>query len=61
MTVNAATIDGSFSIGGALTATLTPLGTDLSDVTAISLSSVFGSAVNGTGDASDVLFRWCWW
>lgn len=56
MTVNAATINGSFGIGGALTATLAPLGADLSDVTAISLSSVFGSAVNGVGDASNVTF-----
>lgn len=56
MMVNADTIDGSFGIGGALTATMAPLGTDLSDVTAISLSSVFGSAVNGIGDASNVTF-----
>ncbi|VAW54702.1 hypothetical protein MNBD_GAMMA06-552 [hydrothermal vent metagenome] len=46
----AATINGSFGIGGAFTAT----GTDLSDVTDISLSTVFG--VDGTGDTDDVTF-----
>lgn len=51
LNINAATIDGSFGINGALTAT----GTNLADVTAISLSTVLGTD-GSLGDTSNVDF-----